>query len=300
MKRRFTVLDVFTSTRLAGNPLAVVHDGDGLDTARMQAIAREFNLSETVFVLPPADLAHRAALRIFTPGRELPFAGHPTVGTAVLLALLDAADGRASSEFVLEEKVGPVPCKVAVNGAEAGRATFTLPRLPQEVEPAASAEMLAGALGLAPDEIGFDTHRPTVYSAGVAFTMVPVASREAVARARVAGAAFDRAVAAAPNGNAFVYCRETAEAGHHYHSRMFWPETGITEDPATGSAVAAFAGAVMRFENPGDGAHRLVIEQGYEMGRPSQITLGLEVRGGGLVSASIGGEAVLVSEGVLL
>src|SRR5918995_4841173 len=112
MPRRFVTLDVFTENALAGNPLAVVLDAEGLDTARMQAIAREFNLSETVFVLPPENNRHRAALRIFTPGRELPFAGHPTVGTAVLLALEDGGGPTGSVAFGLEEKVGVVPCVV--------------------------------------------------------------------------------------------------------------------------------------------------------------------------------------------
>jgi trans-2,3-dihydro-3-hydroxyanthranilate isomerase len=299
MKRRFVTLDVFTTRRHAGNPLAVVLQSEGLDTEAMQAIAKEFNLSETVFVSPAGKPEHRAALRIFTPGGELPFAGHPTVGTAVWLALTDEAEGRPAELLVLEEKVGPVSCAVAVTGSHAGRATFTLPRLPEQLAQPVADAPLAEALGLDPADLGFDAHRPSAFSAGVAYTMVPVASREAVARARVAGA-FERAMAATPNGNAFVYCRETAETGHHYHARMFWPGSGIVEDPATGSAVAAFAGAIMAHDRPEDGDHRFLIEQGYEMGRPSQIALEMSLRHGALVSARIGGSAVVVSEGVLL
>src|SRR3954471_16137616 len=114
MRRRFVTLDVFTQKRFAGNPLAVVLEPDRLDTAAMQAIAREFNLSETVFVFPPAEAKHRASLRIFTPGRELPFAGHPTVGTAVLLGLRDKPGG--SSAFTLGEQIGAVPCRVEAHG----------------------------------------------------------------------------------------------------------------------------------------------------------------------------------------
>src|ERR1700756_2091224 len=128
MRRKFFTLDVFTRRRYAGNPLAVVLDPDGLDGAAMQAIAREFNLSETVFVLPPADNAHRAKLRIFTPAAELPFAGHPTVGTAVLLNRLDG--GAAAREIVVEEGIGPVRCAVEALDAEAGSARFDLARLP--------------------------------------------------------------------------------------------------------------------------------------------------------------------------
>lgn len=300
MQRRFVTLDVFAARPHAGNPLAVVLDADGLDVAAMQAIAREFNLSETVFVLPPTDPAHRAALRIFTPERELPFAGHPTVGTAVLLALRDVAEGRPAALLVLEEEVGFVPCAVGCGTARSGYATFTLPRLPEEVEPAAALPLLAGALGLDRRDIGFDAHVPSVFSAGLGFTLVPVATRKALAEIRLDTSLWSQAMRPVGQENAFAYCRETAETGHHFHARMFAPGMGVVEDPATGSAVAAFAGAVMRFERPGDGEHRLVIEQGYEIGRPSQIELGLRVVDGTLVSATIGGMAVVMSEGQLL
>lgn len=300
MTRRFVTLDVFATSPNAGNPLAVVLDGEGLDTAQMQAIAREFNLSETVFVLPPETPEGKAALRIFTPGRELPFAGHPTVGTAVLLALRDRAAGVSAERLVLEERVGPVVCTVSVESARAGRAVFTLPRLPEEIAPASGLALIAGALGLDKREIGFEGHEPTVFSAGVGFSLVPVASLEAMRRIRLDNSLWTQAIRPADHPSAFVYCRQTQEAGHHFHARMFSPATGIGEDPATGSAVAAFAGAIMRFERPGDGEHRFVVEQGYEMGRPSQIELGLRVSGGTLVEATIGGAAVTMSEGVLL
>lgn len=299
MKRRFATLDVFTTKAHAGNPLAVVLDGEGLDTAAMQAIAREFNLSETVFVGPAVDTAHRAALRIFTPGQELPFAGHPTVGTAVMLGLIDARDGKPADLVTLEEKVGSVACAISVSEGKGGHALFTLPKLPLRLDQPVPEARLAAAIGLDLGEIGFDDHLPSAFSGGVPFTLLPLASRDAVARAFPAGA-FAEAVAEAANPNLFVYSRETAEAGHHFHARMFWPAAGVFEDPATGGAVAAFAGAIMAFDKPGDGEHRVVIEQGYEMGRPSQIELELTVAGGMLVSARIGGWAVLVSEGVLL
>jgi trans-2,3-dihydro-3-hydroxyanthranilate isomerase len=300
MSRRYVVLDVFTTRRFAGNPLAVVLDSKGLDDATMQAIAREFALSETVFVLPPADPAHRAALRIFTPERELPFAGHPTVGAAVLLGLRDAAAGTPSGYMVLEERVGPVHCKVHPAGATTGEAIFRLPRLPAEVGAASSTAMLAGALGLDRREIGFGNHVPSVYSAGLGFTFVPVTSLEAMRRIRLETSLWVSAVRPRENPNAYAYCRQTEESGHQFHARMFAPAMGIDEDAATGSAVAAFAGVLMRFEKPGDGTHRFIIEQGYEMGRPSQITLDLHVEGGALGKACIGGDAVIVSEGVLL
>ncbi|WP_306224760.1 PhzF family phenazine biosynthesis protein [Bosea beijingensis] len=297
MKRRFVTLDVFTTRRHAGNPLAVVLKSEGLDTEAMQAIAKEFNLSETVFVAPPEKPGHRAAIRIFTPGSELPFAGHPTVGTAVWLALTDEAEGKAADMLVLEEKVGPVSCAVSIKGSHAGHAIFTLPRLPEWVGESAETAILAAALGLKSDDIGFESHVPAIYSAGVPFHFVPVATRDAVNRSRPDIARWPAAFGAA---GAYLYSRETAEIGHDFHVRMFWPGTGIGEDPATGGAAAAFAGAIMAYDKPKDGDHRLVIEQGYEMGRPSQITLELSVRDGALVSARIGGSAIVVSEGVLL
>ncbi|EKE78825.1 PhzF family phenazine biosynthesis protein [Oceanibaculum indicum] len=297
-QRRYTILDVFANRPLAGNPLAVVLDADGLDDREMQAIAREFNLSETVFVLPPADSRHRAAVRIFTPGRELPFAGHPTVGTAVLLALLDKAKGASAEAFGLEEKIGIVPCVAEPKGERQGRARFRLPRLPQSWGEGVSVEKAARALGLQPSEIGFGQHVPSRMSAGVRFDMVPVATLDAIGRARP-GAAFEEAFGDSDHPAVYLYTAETVEAGSRFHARMFAPGLGVAEDPATGSAAASFAGALMQFEKPGDGTHDIVIEQGYEMGRPSLIDLQLVVETGALVSAEIGGDAVIVAEGTL-
>jgi trans-2,3-dihydro-3-hydroxyanthranilate isomerase len=300
MKRHFYTLDVFTTQRLAGNPLAVVLDAQGLDTAQMQAIAREFNLSETVFVLPPENPEHRARLRIFTPARELPFAGHPTVGAAILLATLDQLAGRPSNSFVLEETVGLVPCQIDLADKLAPRATFSLPKLPFEIAEPLSVTAVAKVLGLTERDIGFDNHTPRVFSAGNGFSFIPVSGLDAMARIKLNLADWNDVIKPADHPDAFVYCRETVESGHEFHARMFAPDMGITEDPATGSAVAAFAGAVMAFDTPADGIHSLVIEQGYEMGRPSQITLGLTVKNSALISATIGGSAIIVSEGHLL
>lgn len=298
MSRRFYTLDVFTTEQLAGNPLAVVLDSAGLNDHAMQSIAREFNLSETVFVHPPVDARSRASLRIFTPGRELPFAGHPTVGTAVLLAILDHGGGHGHVAFDLEERIGLVPCAVEVKSDGLGKAVFTLPRLPAPMGDAANDIALAAALGLKPGDIGFDRHRPGVFGAGVGFTLVPVSGRDALARARPDMAHWS-GIRPGDHPNAFVYTRETANPAHHFRARMFAPGMGIGEDPATGSAVAAFVGAVMEHEAPDDGQHLLIIEQGYEMGRPSQIELQLVVEGGELVSAAIGGSAVILSQGSL-
>src|SRR5260370_3754191 len=184
MRRNFHTLDVFTDVALAGNPLAVVLDSTGLDDARMQAIAREFNLSETVFVIPPRDPVNTARVRIFTPARELPFAGHPTVGPAILLSHLRAPELLAAQDLriVLEEEVGEIVCVARHRKGQAMAAYFTLPRLPEPVGEAPPVATLAADLGLAPDEIGGGAPRPAVYSAGAPYLFVPVAGLPPIAK----------------------------------------------------------------------------------------------------------------------
>ncbi len=294
MRRSFFTLDVFTDTVLAGNPLAVVLDAEGLDPDRMQAIAREFNLSETVFVLAPRDPVNTARLRIFTPGRELPFAGHPTVGTVVLLAEQRAPEliGRQDLSIVLEEQVGIVQC-IARRQRGQTRASFTLPVLPARAGDTLPPAALAAALSIAESDIGFDDHHPVLMSAGVPYTLVPVKSIEAVDRAWPDFGHWPEQL------ETFVYARDENPDGPRFHARMFAPTFGIPEDPATGSAVAAFAGALTGFDRLADGDHTITIHQGFAMGRPSVITLGLQIEEGALISGSIGGGAVVVSQGTI-
>lgn len=299
MARRFYTLDVFTSDPLAGNPLAVVLDAEGLDAARMQSIAAEYNLSETVFVLPPQDPRQRADIRIFTPARELPFAGHPTVGTAVLMALLNPDREAKTSIFGLKEQAGVIACVVEIDSERKGFATFRLPRLPSVWGEGRDAEECAEALGLNANEIGFGRHVPSRHSAGVPFDLVPVVSPAALARAAPSGELFDEAFTSEHHAAAYAYTRLEDASGIHFRARMFSSGLGIAEDPATGAAAAAFAGALMQCEPLGDGQHQIVIEQGVEMGRPSEIALRLEIGQGKLISAEIGGHAVLVSSGTL-
>ena len=294
MRRRFAILDVFTSQRFAGNPVAVVLDAEGLADATLQAIAREFNLSETVYVLAPRLAAHRARLRIFTPLSELAFAGHPTLGTAALLARLDG--GSQARTFLLEEGVGPVDCTVEPIDEERANARFEVPRLPTELGPAAAPERLAAALGLSRMDIGCENFVATRWTAGVPITFVPVRGLAQIRACRVDLGHWD---AIDPPGAAFVFCREASDPGHAFHARMFAPPMGVPEDPATGSAAAAFAGALSRFTRPHDGDHAYVIEQGYEMGRPSLITLSISVRDRELSRVAIGGQVVSVSEGTI-
>jgi trans-2,3-dihydro-3-hydroxyanthranilate isomerase len=299
MQLPYHVLDVFTEARFGGNPLAVVLDADALDAARMRTIAREFNLSETVFVLKPENAAHTARVRIFTPGAELPFAGHPTVGAGALLALLraPAPAGAGEALVVLEEGIGIVRVGVRLRASAPPFAEFGAPKLPEETGTLAPPDRLAEALSLLPAEIGFENHKPTRYAAGNSWAFVPVASLLAIAKARVALQHWDAVLGGQGLAGAFLYCRQTVHTGAAFHARCFAPGVGIAEDPATGSAAVAFAGAVHRFDALPDGAHRRLIEQGYEIGRPSSIALGVEVQHGRLAAVRIGGHAVRVAEG---
>jgi trans-2,3-dihydro-3-hydroxyanthranilate isomerase len=292
MRRRFFTLDVFTDQRFAGNPLGIVLDPDGLDSDAMQAIAREFGHPETVFVLPPADRAHRARLRIFTPAHELAFAGHPTVGTAVLLGRLDG--GRGPRAIVLEEGIGAVRCRVEAIDDVRGQADFDIPLLPTEAAAPPDDATIATALGLDAGEIGFHPFHPACWSAGNAFVFVPLRGLEAMRRCRPDPVLFDTL-----GHPAYVFCAETPDTGHNYRARMFAPQLGVPEDPATGSAAAAFAGVIAKFAKPVDGEHTVTIVQGYEMGRPSRINVGMVMGAGTLQSATVGGDAVVVTEGTI-
>jgi trans-2,3-dihydro-3-hydroxyanthranilate isomerase len=296
----FHLLDVFTDRRFCGNPLAIVEDADVLSAARMQAIAREFNLSETVFLLAPRDPVHSARVRIFTPARELPFAGHPTIGAAALLADTRAGDILARSDVVvvLEAALGLLRCEALRGRNGVTYAELALPVLPLALGEPPGREALAGALSLRVEDIGFDAHVPTKYSAGPAFVFVPLRSREALDRARRSPELFAAMMGEADG--AYLYTRETVDPASAIHARLLANGHGFDEDPATGSAAAAFSAVALRFERPVDGWHQLFIEQGYAMGRPSRITLRMSVENGALAGVVVGGQVVRVAEGRLL
>ncbi|UCA44680.1 PhzF family phenazine biosynthesis protein [Pseudochrobactrum sp. XF203] len=307
--RFYEIYDVFTEKALSGNPLAIVHDSERLDDATMLAIAREFNLSETVFVAPAVNPLHTASIRIFTPDYELNFAGHPTVGTAVALAYKNCNGQKPQTDLImtLEEKVGPV--RVAVHcagsgdteGQSAAFAEFDLPRLPERVNITVEKEQAAAALRLNTHEIGFENHVPSVWSGGKPFVLVPVKNMIAAAKV-VVDPVFVEDHMQAFEGRAipfYIYTRETRLFESNYHARMFTSGKHVYEDPATGSAVAAFAGAINEFDQPVDGLTQLWIEQGIQMGRPSRIRLELDVAAKKLTGARIGGSAVKVAEGYL-
>jgi trans-2,3-dihydro-3-hydroxyanthranilate isomerase len=301
--RRYAIYDVFTANRLEGNPLAVVFDGDGLSDAAMQAIAGEFNLSETVFLQQPQKTGHAAKLRIFTPGYELPFAGHPTVGAAIALA----EDGRSSEGEdydlvqMLEENIGPVRCAVRGRAGEATFAEFDVPRKSVRLDAKFDRQAIADAFSLKATQIGFENHVPSFWSAGVPFVMIPVHDVSAAGAVEFDAALWEQITPIAEGrlAAAYIYCRGGVNHVARFHTRMFAPAMGIVEDPATGSAVAAFSGAIHSFDQLIDGHHPFLIEQGVEMGRPSLLHLHIDVSGGEISTARIGGQAVKIAAGEL-
>jgi trans-2,3-dihydro-3-hydroxyanthranilate isomerase len=297
----YSVYDVFTDTKLAGNPLAVIFDGKGLDDAAMQAVARETNLSETVFVQPANNPAYTARIRIFTPGRELPFAGHPTVGTAIALAEKAHGAGTLDLVSVLEENVGPVRCAVRLREGEASFAEFDLPRKSQQIPLPLDKLGIADALSLKTTEIGFENHVPSIWSAGVPFLMVPVHDVGAAERLEFDPQLWEKTVPFVDGAlaSAYIYCRGGVNHVAKFHARMFASGMGISEDPATGSAAAALSGAINHFDRLTDGHHPILIEQGLEMGRPSFIHLHMDIEGGTISNARIGGQAVRIATGTL-
>lgn len=300
MERRYAIWDVFTNTPLAGNPLAVVLDSSGLSDESMQAIAREFNLSETVFVLPPRLPAHTAYIRIFTPSTELRFAGHPTVGAAIQLAddRISGAAADCDCLIVLEGGIGSIRVGVVGRRGHAPYAEFDVPKLPELAGAPAHDDRIAAALGLAPQEIGFANHKPSQYDAGTSFTFIPVQDLEAMARAHIVATHWEDAFHGT-NGRVFLYCRETIHHHASFHARMFAPGLGVPEDPATGSAAAAFPAVIHRFDQLPEGTSEFVIEQGIEMARASEVKLETEVVARRIKRVRIGGYACLVMRGKL-
>jgi trans-2,3-dihydro-3-hydroxyanthranilate isomerase len=295
-KLPFTTLDVFTDQRFTGNPLAVVFDADGLEDETLQRIAREFGHPETVFVLKPAAASSTARVRIFTPSMELAFAGHPTVGVALMLGLRGHGD---NGTIVLEEKIGVIRCMVAPAGQDRGHAKFLLPDMPRGAGAAATASAIAAALSLSVNDIGFEHFVPARWSMGNPFTFVPVRDLDTIRRCKINEAAWDQAFEVGGRTSAFVYCGETVDPENDIHARMFAPRLGVNEDPATGSAAAAMAGVLVRTLSLDEGEFRYVIEQGYEMGRPSLLELTLTMRTGTLRLATVGGSSIVVTEGTI-
>jgi trans-2,3-dihydro-3-hydroxyanthranilate isomerase len=293
MKLNYLLLDVFTRERLKGNQLAVVLKADGLLDGEMQAIAREFNLSETVFILKPQAERNTASVRIFTPDVELPFAGHPTVGAAVVLGLQNKV-----TAVRIEEKVGLVTALFEKADRRSGEARFALPRLPERIASLDDRAAMAQALGIAPDELGCGVYQPAVFSAGVEFHLVPVRDAGVLARIRLDMSQWSRTF---PHGHnsVYVFTETPEEQGNDFAARMFAPGMGLGEDPGTGAAAAALIGLLSEQVDFASGQADLALRQGHEMGRPCRITMQIRKEAGALVHGGIGGQAIIIGQGVL-
>lgn len=295
MQRRYITVDVFTDRAFGGNPLAVVLDAGGLSTAQMQAIAAEFNYSETTFVLPPRDPAHDAQVRIFTVNREIPFAGHPNVGTAFVVATRAA---RPPARLLFEEQAGLVAVDILQQQGRAIGAELTAPQPLQKLAPL-SVTQAAACISLTPADIATGRHPPQIASVGLPFLMVEVASRDALRRAKPDASAFAQTFARGDSDAVFFYTRDVPAAeACDLQARMFHPgSSGLSEDPATGSAAVAAAALLADLAGHRDGELKLRIGQGVDMNRPSLLLTRVVKQGGAIVSAHVGGGCAPMMEG---
>ena len=302
MKFRYLTLDVFTDRPFGGNQLAVFPDARGIPERHLLDIAREFNYSETTFVYPPADSRNTRQVRIFTPGGELPFAGHPTVGTAHVLATIGEIPLTGPEVHVrFEEGVGIVP--VTVRAGDDGLPEFaqlTTAMVPETMAPPrVDPPVLAATLSLRTEDLVLGAWMPAPVSSGIPFLFVPVRSRDAVARARVRADLWDSWLRGTPSSEVMVFAMDAEHAGHDVRARVFVPGLSIPEDPATGSACASLGRYLADRDARTDGTLRWTVEQGFEMGRPSIIEVEAEKQGGAVTTVRVGGRSVMMGEGVL-
>ena len=303
MRYRYHTLDVFTDRLFGGNPLAVFPQASGLTPGVMAAIARELNLSETVFMFPAETAEGTRKLRIFTPGAELPFAGHPTLGSAHLLAangdVTLASTGESTVRIIFEEAVGPVQVMVRGEGGVPTFSQLVAAVLPEVGPRPPSRERLARILGLEIGDILTGDWAPAAVSCGVPFLFVPLASRRAVARARLDQGAWVQDLSTYWAPHIFVFAREGELPGSDLHARMFAPAMGITEDPATGAAASALGGYLAARATQRDGTLRWTLEQGFEMGRPSLLHIEADVADRQVQAIRVGGRSIIVGEGTI-
>lgn len=295
----YHLVDVFTDRAFGGNPLAVFTNGRGLATETMQAIAKEFNLSETTFVLPPVDQRNDWRVRIFTPGRELPMAGHPTVGTSFVLAREHLIRRHPEETTItLEEGVGPVPVRIEFKDGEPSFAEMSQP-LPTFGPRLSDARTIARMLSL--DRRDLDESLPfEVVSCGVPFLYVPLRSLDAARRALPRADLLESALGGVVPPEVFLFTREVEHEGSTVHSRMFAPGLGVAEDPATGGASGPLGCYLVRYGLVAcDTSAEIVSEQGIEMGRPSFIKIRIERDGDRINAVKVGGECHFMGEGFI-
>ncbi|HUQ82865.1 MAG TPA: PhzF family phenazine biosynthesis protein [Gemmatimonadaceae bacterium] len=296
----FYTADVFTDTLFGGNQLGILPDARGLTSEQMLSITREFNYSESTFVFPPNDPKHTRRVRIFTPGGELPFAGHPTVGTAhVLAAIGEIPLTGDETQIVFEEGVGPVPVVIRARNGKPDFCQLSVAKLPQVSEPPVTRADLAGLLSLELDDLLEGEYSPQIVSCGLPFLLVPVRDRKALARSRLKLEPWERMLQGTPSEMVMLFAADPERPGSDMRARMYGPAVSIVEDPATGSACACLAG-YLAARTPRDGTLRWVVEQGFEMGRPSIIEIEADKAAGSITAVRVGGRTVLVSKGQLL
>lgn len=300
MRYQFYTADVFTDSIFGGNPLAVIPDARGLETDQMQLVAREFNLSETVFVFPSEVPGHTRRLRIFTPAAELPFAGHPTIGTAHILASIGEVALRDEvTRIILEEGIGPVEVSIHVDQNQPAFVEFLAARLPEYGPTPPTAQAIASLLSLEASDLVTEDHALQAVSCGVPFLFVPLRNRDAIRRARIQREQWDELLSSFWAPHIYVFTRDAEREGSDIHARMFAPALGIAEDPATGAAATALAGYLGMRDPVQQGSLHWIIEQGFEMGRPSILKVNAEKEKGEIVAIRVGGAAVRVSEGIM-
>lgn len=301
MRYHFYTADVFTERPFGGNQLAVIPDARGLNARQMQQISAEFNYAESTFVFPPQNPAHTRRVRIFTPGVEMPFAGHPTVGTAHVLASIGAiALTGELTRVVFEEGVGPIPVSIRARDGKPVFAQLTAARLPEFGPPAPAPEVIARVLSLNPaDVISDGADFPQACSCGVPFLFVPLRNRDAVRRARLNRDAWEQTIASYWAREIFLFSDQVELPGSQVHARMFAPALGIAEDPATGAAASALAGYLGSRDAVRDGTLRWRVEQGFEMGRPSILEVEADKAGGQITAVRVGGASVMMAQGTL-
>ena len=299
-KFKYLTADVFTDVPFGGNQLAVFPDARGIPEHRLQEVTREFNYSETTFVYPPDDPSHTRRVRIFTPAAEIPFAGHPTVGTAHVLAAIGEIPLTGDvTKITFEEKVGLVPVEIRTKNGVPFFAQLTTAVPPAQGPPAPDRATLAKVLGLETSDLLDEAWEPQSYSTGLPFLFVPVRSLAAVARARIHLDTWESALADAWARDIFVFAMGGERPGTDVHARMFGPGVAVPEDPATGSACASLAGYLAPRTAQRDGTLKWIVEQGFEMGRPSMLEVEADVSGGQPTAVRVGGSTVLVCEGMM-
>lgn len=300
MTHRFVTADVFTNRRFGGNPLAVFPDARAIPESALLPIAREFNLSETAFVYPPARAASTRRVRIFTPAAELPFAGHPTVGTAFVLAALgEIRLEEPLTRIVLEEGVGDVAVVIRAAGGQPVSAQLTAAAAPEIGPQPPGRSLLADMLSLESADIPGGVHAPQAVSCGLPFLIVPLRSRDAVSRARVRLDHWESGLRSYWAPQILVFSRDGAPGAADLHARVFVPGLSVPEDPATGSAAAALGAYLAARDAASDASLHWSMEQGIEMGRPSRLEIEVDKAAGRVAAVRVGGEVVLVMQGEL-